>query len=133
MNDAANLAVVQTPQPPAPEPEEEEMLAPAFEATRTFKLSVPIERPHPKGVGTETLTHITLRAPLALDVFEIRGGPTRSWWEGGRLFMEWETDRLRQYVVRLSGHDYSIISQMAGRDLKRMYSWLHSELAAAGN
>src|SRR5262245_32423546 len=122
MNDMSNPAALisepspsatdlqQTLPPGAPQPEEE-LLALDYEDEHEFVLSRPLERRGPAGI--ERLDRIRLRAPSALDVYAIKGTvTTNAWGPDGRLYIAWDTDKLNQYITRLSGLTMSVHAQM---------------------
>jgi hypothetical protein len=126
MNDQTNTLEGQqvngTPLLPSP---------PSFELEKTFVLSRPVKAV--VGTATAEIDKITLRAPLAADVFAIGGLATRTNWMPGGLVLEMDTDRLQKYLVRLSGQDASVIGSLPARDIKFMYQWLNEELSQVGN
>jgi len=102
---------------------------PDFETERTFPLILGIQRPNMRTGQVETIDKITLKAPMALDFFDIGGTVTRTYWTPTGLIMEPDAQRFRMYIRRLSGWDEAAITQMAARDLKMIYNWLTNELS----
>lgn len=102
---------------------------PTFERERTFSLSIPIERPAKNGSGMEVISKLTLRTPLAIDIFDIGGTVTQTSYVKGAIRVAMDAQLLREWIKRLSGEDGTVIGQMAGRDIKLIYDWLSSELS----
>jgi hypothetical protein len=106
---------------------------PKFEKQKVFKLSEPIEEAL-MGGQTATLTEITLRSPLVLDVFEVGGGVTRNVYNDDGMHVDAIQKNIKAYLIRLSGKGWDTLSQMQARDLKQMYRWLNQELSViSGN
>lgn len=131
---APSMAAASPAAASAPDPEqlEKDLLPPpVWESERVFPLSKSVtimDR-----AGKKTLTELKLRSPLALDLFEIGGVATTTNWAPNGMILEMNTERFREWVIRLSGHGNEVISQMAARDLKQIYVWLNAELSSVGN
>ena len=121
-------------QPPEGElesPAEKVLPTPQFESEKIFPLTAPVTRTV-KG-NPEVVTHVRLRAPIAMDVFEIGGSVSKTIWNPAGMIIEMDTERLKKFIQRLSGLDIITVSRIPGRDLKAMYDWLNAELSITGN
>jgi hypothetical protein len=133
MNDVSETAGLssQTPEtkPVAPAPN------PAFVNEKVFPLSRKIMAPPSNGGVEQEITEIKLRAPVGLDVFEIGGSVTKTIWArgGGSMHTEMDSERLKSWILRLSGQPLIVVGQIPARDIKLMYEWLADELSAVGN
>ena len=121
-------------QPPEGElesPAEKVLPTPQFESEKIFPLTAPVTRTV-KG-NPEVVTHVRLRSPIAMDVFEIGGSVSKTIWNPAGMIIEMDTERLKKFIQRLSGLDIITVSRIPGRDLKAMYDWLNAELSITGN
>jgi hypothetical protein len=132
MNDVTNQAALAAP-PASEEPPSQaqaepavEFPIPSFESERIFALARPIEWVAAGKI--ENITELRLRAPIGRDIFEVKGGVSKTFWTPTGMGTDWDTDRLREYLIRLSGRPGSFIDKLAGRDISAMREWINREL-----
>ena len=88
-------------QPPEGElesPAEKVLPTPQFESEKIFPLTAPVTRTV-KG-NPEVVTHVRLRAPIAMDVFEIGGSVSKTIWNPAGMIIEMDTERLKKFIGR---------------------------------
>lgn len=99
---------------------------------KTFALSRPIKG-HGKA-GAEEIKEITLREPIADDVFDLESPTTQiATTDGRHVEVKLNGRALRAWLSRLSGLDGGVLGAVASRDLNEMAQWLNMELNAAKN
>jgi hypothetical protein len=120
------------PQPQRIDPEKElakpldEM--PKFEEVHTFTLARPVTKPN-----GQVVTEIKCRAPTGLDMFEVGGMPTKTYWTNQGMVIEMDRDRFKAWLGRIADHDALTVYNAPARDVRAIYEWLNGELNPAGN
>jgi hypothetical protein len=99
---------------------------PTWESEKTFKLTRRVHS-HKNGSAVD-IDQITLRAPLALDYFEVGGPPSKTNWNQGGVQVEMDIERTKSWILRLSNIDTPALYQLTAKDLRTMYDWLLTEL-----